>query len=213
MPKEHRFFYQYMQYPDKDMTAHRQNKWTWPIQGRLGLKSFQIWKRIIKTTFQCTASGQIPLKLGAWHLERAHESNIWISYYNPTTNDFKPANYRNTYTTCHQDNPSETYFEISCASIPADQYQSGNLTTIRFFNQKQIITNNIQRDFIEDSGQWKQGMIQHINLTHTGQQLYMHPNKPINIVTDGGVYKYQGTYDIVITQGRNILATNGGETI
>jgi hypothetical protein len=65
-------FYKHMQYPNKEITVHQQSKWTWPIQGRPGVKRFQTWRRIIEATFQCTASGQIPIKLSAWHSDHAH---------------------------------------------------------------------------------------------------------------------------------------------
>jgi ribonuclease HI len=193
----------------------------WPAQGKPGKRGFSLWYKALSLCFNMRNKGQLTYNFGRWiSSENILKVNTWQYYIHPisgclyTKEDdmyyyMFPLIFRKNYAT--YDDEGDCY---GVSNLPSECYPAA----IRHNKSKRIYIANystIQNKSAaaKDDLHWTDPFLDHTIIADTQKtiELMSKMDSNIYIVSDGGVYNYDGTFGVVISDGTNPLIKNHGK--
>lgn len=212
----------------KLMNRMHSSKLNWPNQTEPGVKGFKIWIKCLKACFNMQSNGNIYYQMGDWHLETLHNNNEWKYYYNSPlesvfvcTDDqifqYPMISKRCTSAVFNMNIVPMIHPSLPDNCIPTEiTSRADGMFMARFSKNKlisQMDSNIIHLKAMEKMEEWKNVMVENIVLLDNQKsiELISDNKEPILIFSDGGVSDYNGTFGIVIADGKIPLVTNKGK--
>jgi hypothetical protein len=144
----------YLTFPITDIHHHK-SKLSWPHQGKPSKKSFPVWLKILRLTFNINGMNGLPQPLGPWKIEEMKRHVEWAAYYdNGNKLVAIPATNSNGY---KQYNPTAIRYRTASFLHSTPYVELENLTSnflpvdirmhiIRQSQSTEPMTNNASRD-------------------------------------------------------------------
>jgi hypothetical protein len=193
----------------------------WPAQGKPGKRGFRLWHKALSLSFNIRKKGQLTYNFGQWITsDNIIKINTWQYYIHPTsgclyTKDDEyfyymiPRIFRKNYAT--YDDEGDCYL---ARSLPSECFPAA----IRHNKDKGIYIANYSTIHntsaaAKEDLHWTAPFLENTIITETQhtKDLMTQADSNIYIVSDGGVYNYEGTFGVVISDGSNPLVKNYGK--
>jgi ribonuclease HI len=199
------------------------SKLQWPNQGIPGKRGFRLWLKCLQMSFNMANKGRINHHFGKW-IDSHHliKNNTWNHYVQVSTGSLfstsKDAFYsipymsRRTKSITYQNNRSNLH---RVQQLPADCIP----TSLRLNRKRNVLiatcsyTTQTERIITTTPPDWKTCFINNIIITDGPKlrNLISHYESTIYIASDGGVYNYEGTFGVILSDGSSTFAQNHGK--
>jgi ribonuclease HI len=193
----------------------------WPAQGEPGKRGFNLWCKCLSLCFNMRKKGQLTYNFGRWvSSEHILKANSWEYYIHPIsgclyTKDgdyfyyMVPIIFRKTYATYDDDGDCMGVRNLPSECYPAS-IRHNKTKKLYIANYSAIHTNSASA---KDDLHWTDPFLENTIITDTQKttDLMSQDDSKIYIVSDGGVYNYEGTFGVVISDGTYPLIKNYGK--
>jgi hypothetical protein len=215
----------FLEFPaENHINVYKENESSlqWPTQRKSGRKSFNLWSKCIRTCINVYGKNKINYNFGKWMDSNIlRKLNKWIFYFQPNSGRlYKKTNggfiigeakskRKNSSTYDGNDKPLIT------SILPTDCIQA----EVSFDRKRELYTatfNDSTSSKIQlkrSPEDWQDSFTANtiINDASKIREMLLNEEGTIYIVSDGGVYNYEATYGLVISNGDTIVAQNNGK--
>jgi ribonuclease HI len=195
----------------------------WPKQGIPGKRGFSLWLKCLRSCFNMANNGRIHYQFGKWApSEIISKNNSWnhffqvssgalfskskdgYYYISPESRKKSSATYKNDKNSFHR----ILQLPTDCIPISLRLNRTRNLLIATFSHATKS-----ERLIIPDQPQWTNGFIENIIVTDSlkFKTLFSQPEFTIYIASDGGVFNYEGTFGVLLSDGLSPFAQNNGK--
>lgn len=203
------------------MNQDNESSLRWPVQKRPGKKGFGIWMKCLQYCFNMQSNGRITHNLGNWKsLNITQQYSKWQYYFQPSTlmvfyrqDDYYvsivPEITRKTTAKFNSSSKRYHHNKLPQDCIPAEIVAHKNNVRIAKFHASIILGNKHGAKITE----WSDPIISNLDIVNEDKLVLLAKDnsKPISIISDGGVYNYEGTYGLVTSDGQAPIASNNGK--
>ena len=206
------------------INATHQSALRWPNQPEPGKKGFSLWIKCLRTCFNTTSCGRINHNFGNWIssdqlrtttkckiyyqsstslIFRIHEDSITSSFPSKVMSSSAHLSNSSSVNNLHHD-----ILPSDC--IPAEIISESNVRKKATFSKQYKKAN---QQFGNEVEEWQHSFIKNLNTLDESiiKKSLNNSNQSFYIISDGGVFQYDGTFGVIISDGINPIANNHGK--